>query len=932
MSRRSVIAIVAAAAIAAPLAAQDTGSLPLDPLVTRGTLANGITYFIRENRYPEQRAELRLAVKAGSVMEDADQLGLAHFAEHMAFNGTKSFPKNDIIHYLQSIGSRFGADVNAYTSFDETVYMLEVPTDTGKFLETGMQIMSEWAGAVTYNAADIDAERGVVIEEWRAGRGAGARMRDQQLPVLLKGSRYADRLPIGTRESLEGFTHDALKRFYATWYRPDMMAVIAVGDFDKNAVEALIRRHFASIPGGEPTARPSFPIPPHDSVYVTIATDPEATNSSIQLYNLVSPREVRTIDDFRARYIEGLGLDMLNARFAEITQRADPPFAYAGASRGAFVASADAVTLFAGLQPDQMLSGFDAALVELERARRHGFTATELKRTIASEAAGQERMYQERDKIESAPRADELVRHFLHDEDVLGTEGEYRAYQAINPTVTLDEVNAAARTLFTPSSPVIAVNAPAKPGVTVPSAEQLLAVYRAVANRQIEPYRDSVVGSELMPVLPEPGTITAERTIEELGVTEWTLSNGVTVVLKPTDFKNDEVVLSATSPGGTSLYPDSMIVSATFASNVAGLGGLGEFSAVDLRKLLSGKVALANPVIGDRTEGLNGRSNARDVETMLQLVYLRFTAPRRDSSAFVAFRQTMQAALANMAASPQKAFTDTLIATISRNSPRAVSMSAEVLDEIDLDQAMAVYRDRFADAGDFTFFLVGSFSLASIRPLVTRYLGALPSTGRVEAARNVDPPPPTGVIEKVVRKGSEPQSMTVMVFSGPFAWTPEENHVLISMGELLQNRLLDNLREELGGTYSVTAQTQGMRDHPNAYVAFVQFGSAPDRADELEEAVLAEIRAVADSGVTEEELVKVREGQIRGTETAIKTNPFWANTLESYWQYGDDPLRILSWRERVETITAERIQAAAQKYLSGENYIRVTLLPAEVTP
>lgn len=932
MPRRTLLALVGLFALAAPLTAQDAAPLPLDPLVTRGTLPNGLTYFIRENRYPEQRAELRLAVRVGSVVEEEDQRGLAHFAEHMAFNGTVSFPKNDIIHYLQSIGSRFGADVNAYTSFDETVYMLEVPTDTGTFLQTGMQILGEWAGAVAYDPAEIDAERGVVIEEWRAGRGAGARIRDQQLPVLLAGSRYADRLPIGTLESLQGFRHEALTRFYRTWYRSDLMAVIAVGDFDADSVEALIRRHFATIPGPTSTARPDFTVPPHDSVSVTIATDPEATNSSVALYHLLPRRVVSSMAGFRERYLEQLGLTMLNARFAEITQRADPPFAFAGASRGTFVATADAFTLFGGVTADGILTGFEAALVELERARRHGFTATELQRTLASEAAGQERLYQERDKQESSLRADELVRHFLHAEDVLGTEGEYRAYQAINPTVTLDEVNAAARALFTPSSPVIAVNTPAATEVATPNAEQVLAVYHDVAARDIAPYRDSVVGSELLPVLPEPGTIVAERTIPELEVTEWTLSNGVRVVLKPTDFKNDEVVLGATSPGGTSLYPDSVITSATFADAVAGLGGLGTLSATDLRKVLSGKVASANPSIGERTEGFSGRSNARDVETMLQLVYLRFTAPRRDSSAFVAFRQTMQTALANMSASPQKAFTDTLTAVVTRNSPRVRPVSAELFDEIDLDRAMAIYRDRFADAGDFTFFLVGAFTLDSLRPLVERYLASLPSTGRVETARDVGPVPPTGVITKEVRKGSEPQSMTMLIFSGPFEWDVEQNHLLASLGEVLSNRLLDNLREKLGGTYSVSAQIQANRDYPPVYVGFVQFGSAPDRVEELEAAVLAEIRALADSGPSEEELVKVREGQIRGAETAMKTNQFWVSRLSDYWQYGDDPLRILAWRERVDALTTERIRDAARQYLSGENYIRVSLLPAEVTP
>ncbi len=913
-----------AAELAAPVA--------FDPLVTVGKLPNGLTYYIRENRYPEHRAELRLAVKVGSVVEDDDQRGLAHVAEHMAFNGTTSFPKNDLVHYLQSIGSRFGADVNAYTSFDETVYMLEVPTDTGKFLSTGIQILGEWAHGVTYDPAEIDAERGVVSEEWRLGRGAGARMRDIQFPVLLKGSRYADRMIIGTLEGLQGFKHEALTRFYHKWYRPDLMAVVAVGDFDKDSVEAMIRARFASIPRPSPLERPVYPIPAHDSVYVTIATDPEATNSSFTLYQVMPQRRVRTLKDFRDRYVEQLGFDMMAARFSEITQKPNPPFAFAAASRGSFVGPADAFSLFGGVKEGAIASGFQAALTEVERARRFGFTQGELTRELASQAASQERLYNDRDKQPSSARADELLRNFLEAEDVLGTAGEYEAYRRINPTITLAEVNAAARALYGTGSPVITANAPAKPGVPVPTETEMLAAYRAARGASIEPYRDSTVGNALLAKIPEPVAITAERRLPAVEATEWTLANGVRVVLKPTDFKNDEVVLTATSPGGTSLYPDSDFPTANFADNVVTLGGVGSLSAVDLRKALSGKNASASASISDDTEGISGRSSAKDVETMLQLVYLRFTAPREDSSAFLAFKQSMQAAMANLAASPQMAFSDTVTATITRNSPRAPVMRPDIFDKIDLHRAMAIYRDRFADASDFTFFIVGSFSPDSIRPLVQRYLGNLPSIHRTEAARDVGPMPPEGRIEKEVLAGKEPQSQTIMFFSAPFTWDAGEDYVMGSLGELLTNRLLDNLREKLGGTYSVNAMLQGNREYPHVSMGMVAFGSAPDRAAELEQAVLTEIKAVADSGPSEAELTKVREGQLRSRETALRTNGFWAQRLSSAYAYGDDPAQILEYQKLVDGLTAEKVRDAARKYLNGENYIRVVLKPVAVVP
>ncbi|MEO5824812.1 MAG: insulinase family protein [Gemmatimonadales bacterium] len=916
----------------APSAAEYAAKLPFDPLVTVGTLDNGLRYFIMRNPYPENRAELRLAVSVGSVFEDADQRGLAHFAEHMAFNGTKSFPKNDLVHYLQSIGSRFGADVNAYTSFDETVYMLQVPTDTGKFLERGFDILNDWAHGVTYDSTEIEAERGVVTEEWRLRRGAGARMQDQQFPVLTRGSRYADRMIIGTVENLQSFPHETLRRFYRDWYRPDMMAVVAVGDFDQAEVEKMIRARFSGLKRREPMARPVYPIPEHDSVYVTIATDPEATNHSFVIYSMLPRRDHSTLAAFRDRYIERLGLSMLNARMQELVQRPDAPFAFAAATRGYFVGSADSYSMFGGVKEGGILRGFEAVLTEAERAMRFGFTQSEFTRAKAQAIQSQEQLFKELTKRPSAARAAELLRHFLQGEEVLGSAGEYQAYQRLNPVITLDEVNRATKALLEGKNQVITVSAPDKAGVKVPTEAELHAVRLAVKTKSLEPYRDNAVSGPLLAKLPAPAAITTESTIPEVGITEWTLANGVRVVLKPTDYMNDQVVLSGFSPGGTSLVPDSLFVSASYATTVAGAGGLGEYNAIDLRKLLTGKTASANVSIGERTENVFGNSSANDIETMLQLVYLRFTAPRRDSTAFVAFRQSMQASMSNANASPQKAFFDTLSVTRAQHHFRARPFGPELLDEIDLDRALAVYWDRFADASDFTFVIVGNFALDSIKPLVQRYLGGLPSSGRQEVGRDVGIRPPTGRVERVVRKGVEPQSQTMMMFTGPFTYSPEESYIMSALGEVLSNRLIDNLREKLGGTYSVNANVSGGRTDPQLFNAVVQFGSAPDRAAELTAAVLAEIAALAATGPTAAELEKVREGQLRGRETAIKTNFFWSAQLGTAYQYGDDPKAILEYGKLVEGLTADAIRNAARRYLSTENYIHVTLLPQTVTP
>lgn len=917
---------------AQPTAAELAQKLSFDPLVTVGTLDNGLRYYIMVNKLPAKRAELRLAVSAGAVFEANDQVGLAHVTEHMAFNGTKHFPKNDLVHYLQSIGVRFGADVNAYTNADETVYMLQVPTDTGKFLNTGIEILADWAHGLTFDSAEVDAERGVVSEEWRLGRGAGARMRDQQAPVLFKGSKYATRDVIGSIDFLRSFPQASLRRFYQDWYRPDLMAVVAVGDFDKDQVERMIREQFSSIPKVAAMTRPTFPIPAHDSIYVTIATDREAPNTSFSIYSVLPRRDQSTVGAFRQRFVERLGMSMLNARLSEISQKPDPAFAFASAGRGYFVRTNDAFTMFAGVKEGGVLRAFDAVLTESERAMRFGFTATELDRAKAQNVQSQEMNYAQRDQHYSATRAAEILRNFLQDEDVMGTVGEYEMYKRLRPTITLDEVNRVTKDLFAGKSRVISVNAPARTSTTLPSATEILAVYNTVKAKTLEPYRDNAVTGPLVAKIPAPAAIVSQRTIPEIGVTEWKLANGVRVVLKPTDFMADQIILSGTSPGGSSLVPDSNFISATYASSVVSTGGAGNYNAIDLRKLLTGKTASAGVSIGARTENVNGNASRKDVETMFQLVYLRFTAPRKDSSAWLASKQSSQAAMANMAANPQGAFFDTISVTMGSHNYRTRPMSAATLDEVNVNRALAIYQERLADASDFTFFIVGSFDIDTIKPMVQRYLGGLPSLNRKEVAKDVGIRPPTGVVEKTVRRGVEPQSQTFMAFTGPYQYSETNGYLMSTLGEILSNRLIDKLREKLGGTYSVGARISGSRDEPQMYTALVQFGSAPERSDELTKAVFAEIKDLIDNGPTAAEVEKVKEAQLRARETNVKTNFFWTSSLSTAYQYGEDPRNILGYNKLVAGLNAAALRDAARRYLKGENYVHVTLLPETKTP
>jgi zinc protease len=907
--------------------------LPLDPDVRVGTLSNGLRYFIRVNDKPRHRAELRLAVNAGSVLEADDQQGLAHFVEHMAFNGTRNFAKQQLVDYLESIGVRFGPDVNAYTSFDETVYSLQVPTDSAGPLEMGFRILADWAHEQVFDSLEVEKERGVVIEEWRLGQGAAARMRDKQFPILFRGSRYAERLPLGKPEILRTFSHEAVRRFYRDWYRPDLMAVIAVGDFDPMHVEALIRRYFAGIPPARsPRPRPVYEVPDHEETLVAVATDPEATGSAVAVYYKQPVREHADLAAFRQDLVERLYNAMFNQRLFELTQRADPPFIFASSGQGRFVRSKEVYLLNAGVEDGGILRGLEALLTEAERVARFGFTASELEREKRELLRALERAYAERAKTESDVYAARYVRHFLTGDPSPGIEFEYRQAQRLLPSIQLEEINALARSRITGRSRVILANAPQKAGVSIPTEEELLAVFDAVRQKDITPYEDVVASAPLLPHVPEPAAIVRETTIPEIGVTEWELANGVRVVLKPTDFKADEVLFRAFSPGGTSLASDEDFISAALAAQAVPVGGVGSFSLVELQKILAGRAVHVSPAIGSLEEGLAGGASPRDLETLFQLIYLTVTAPRADTAAFTGLKSRFKAALANRSSSPLAAFQDTLQVTLSQGHFRARPLSAELLDELDLDRALAFYRDRFADAGDFTFVFVGSFDLREIRPLVQTYLGGLPTTGRIETWRNVGMDPPTGVIRKTVRKGIEPRAQTEIVFTGPFEYAPAELHALRSLADLLEIRLREVLREDLAGTYDVSVVASAARLPEPRYSFHIGFGSAPERVTELTDVVLSVIDSLKTAGPPESDVQKVREIQRRERETNLRQNGYWLEALVARYREGRDPRDILEGGRLIDALDAAVIQQAARRYLRTDNYVQVTLVPEQTTP
>jgi len=695
--------------------------LPAAPQVRLGTLENGLRYYIRENGRPENRAELRLVVNTGSIMEDEDQLGLAHFIEHMAFNGTTHFEKQELVNFLESIGMTFGPDLNAMTSFDETIYMLTVPTDSTAIFERSFLVLEDWARGISFDPEEIDKERGVIVEEWRSGRGAGMRMFDRQLPILFQGSLYAERLPIGDMDIVRSFDRETIVRFYRDWYRPDLMAVVAVGDFEADRVEQLIREHFAALEApADPRARTLAEVPDHDETLFAIATDPEATGTSVSIYWKQPLRPSGTAGAYRQSLVESMYNAMLNRRLGELTQQADPPFISASTSQGLFIRSKEVYSLGATVEDNSLIRGLEATLTEAERVARHGFVATELDRQKRVLLRGIEQARRERDKQYSSSYAGEYVSAFLYDEAIPGIEYEYELFQRFVPGIALEEVNALARAWITDRSRVIMISAPEKEGVTVPTEAELLDVFTRVAAAEIAPYEETVDDLPLLAEDPIPGQIVDERYIEEIAVTEWDLSNGVRVVFKPTDFDEDLIAFTAFSPGGSSLASDGEYYSASLAAQLIQSFGLGAFNAVDLGKKLAGKVASVVPTISSLEEGLTGACSPEDLETLCELVYLYFTEPRRDEAVFTSMITRLKAIIPNLMASPEMAFSDTLNVTLTQYHPRRRPVTLELIDTIDLDTCYRFFRDRFADAGDFTFVFVGNIDPEPFRPHRTR--------------------------------------------------------------------------------------------------------------------------------------------------------------------------------------------------------------------
>ncbi|MBS1664615.1 MAG: insulinase family protein [Bacteroidetes bacterium] len=902
--------------------------LPLDPAVRTGVLPNGLTYFIRHNEEPKNRALLYLVNNVGSILEDEDQQGLAHFMEHMSFNGTVHYPKNALIDYLQKNGVRFGADINAYTNFDETVYQLPIPTDKPEVVANGLQIIRDWANSAVLDPAEIDKERGVVLEEKRLGKGAGERLRRLYWPVVVNGSRYAYRQAIGTDSVLSRFVPATIQRFYHDWYRPDLQAVVIVGDINVDQMEKEVKARFADLRNpAQERPRAKYPIALAGSGRFIVATDPEMTATQAEVIIKHRGLVIRTEADYREDLIRNLLNEMLQGRYGELARQANPPFVQAGAGVGGFVGGLDVFDGSVTARPGQLELGFKAMWREMVRAGRFGFTKTELDRAKASVLSGITAALKEKDKTVSAKYVQEYQEFFLKGQAAPGIEVEYALTAKDLPGITLEEVNKYTGGMLEGKDRDILILAAEKERGALPDSGAVAGWMAAVEAGPLEAYKDEVSSGPLLAHAPVAGKVVGEKRDAGLGVTTLKLSNGVTVLLKPTEFKNDQILFSGFASGGSSLYPDADYETAASAAAVVSSGGVGNYDEGALQKFLAGKQVGVSPGIDEQTQGINGSSTPADLETALQLVYAYFTEPRKDSAVFASIIERSRAQLMNRANNPGAVFSDSVSAVLGNYNIRRTGPSLEKLGRIDLDKAFRIYKERFADASGFTFVFVGSFDVVSIRPLLERYLGGLPSTRAGEKGKDLGIHIPAGKIEKVVYKGSEPKATVYMVMSGEFDYSAVSRVRLEALREVLQIRMLERLREEESGVYSPGVSFNSTKGAQPRYSMAVSFGCAPANADKLVASALDEIAKVRRDGPVATNLEKWKAEAKAGRETAVKTNGFWSGYLAGQVRNGADLHEVDGYLRIVDSVTVGDLRDAAKRYLSGGNYVRLELMP-----
>jgi len=914
------------------LKAQDfspKAKLKLDENVITGVMDNGMTYYIKENRTPKERIELSLAVAAGSVLEDEDQLGLAHFVEHMAFNGTENFPKNDLISYLEAIGMKFGADINAWTSFDETVYGITIPADSAGFVNDGLLVLSDWAHKVTFDPEEVEAERGIIYEEWRIGQGAMDRVQRQYLKTIFHNSIYADRLPIGDMDIVMNAPAETLVRFYKDWYRPDLMAIIAVGDFDAKEMEQKIVKYFGNIPMIENPREREWPdIPEHKETLVTVATDPEVPISMVQMIYKHPSKKVETVNDYKNSLIAALFNSMISERLTELTLLENPPFAQGFAAYTDFLGPRAVYMSIGVLQNDDIETTINALCAENQRAMQHGFLEVEMEMQKSNLLKNAEKSANEKNTKRSERILQEYQRHFLPPySPYLDAEYQLELYKHLLEQITLEDVNTFAKGMVTEENAVIIVVAPEKEDVKLPTEDEVLNIYNQANQKEVEPYVYEVPDEPLITSLPKKGKVSKREKHKDLDYEVWILKNGIKVFVKNTDFQDDEILFEAKSFGGYSVYDDRDDVSSRIAASVARESGLGNFNRVELQRKLTGNTVNINPYIGETSEGLRGSSSVKDFEVLLQLIHLSFTQPRITQTAFNSYINKEKGMLDNAARDPRSAWQDTISVVGGNYNYRNRPITADLLDEADFRRVRSIFNQRFGDPTNFDFYFVGSIENSkTTRKLIEQYIGSLPVVERNEDFRDLGMKPPTGVVEKTVKKGTDNQCMVMYNIHGDIEYNAQNKLLLNAVSSILSTKLLEEIREKESGVYTIGAYPRVNRYPDPSYNMVIFFSSNPEREQELSEKTFAIMNSLKADGISEEDVKTEIEKLRREHETNIRENSYWKNLLVNINEGRTTHDDYLNYMDMINALSVESLNQAAKKFFNENNYYKVVLL------
>ena len=909
--------------------------IPVDPAVRIGHLDNGLTYYIRHNEKPENRVEFYIAQKVGSIQEEPRQRGLAHFLEHMAFNGTKNFPGNEkgkgIVDWCESHAIKFGTNLNAYTSVDETVYNISnVPTDNTAVLDSCLLILHDWSNYVLLEDEEIDKERGVIREEWRSRNSGLLRVYTDAQETMYPGSKYADCMPIGNIDVVNNFPYQDLRDYYNLWYHPDLQGIIIVGDINVDEMEGKVKALFSEIP--KATGKPEriyYPVSDNDAPIIYIGNDKEVSTPNVQIFfkhDATTNEEKESMAYLLQTYMLSMASSMLDERFEEMTQQANPPFNGAGSDYGDYFLSKtkEAFNVTVITKADGIETGLQAALTEIERMKRFGFTASEYERARANYLQRLESAYKERNNTQNANFVNEYVQHFLNNEPIPGIEQEYSIMQQIAPNIPVEAINALVQQQLIPdNNRVVFIAVPESAVDKCPTKEQVLNMLNGMSQLQVEAYVDNVSNEPLVSDIPATGKIVKEET-GMYGSTKLTLNNGVQVYIKKTDFKEDEIRMRAVSPGGTTQFDDKDKLEMEVLDDLGSIGGLGNFSQTELTKQLAGKKVTLSASVTSQRETLGGNSSPKDFETMLQLVYLRFQQPRMDADAFESYKTRMKAQLENAKANPLSTINDTISIAMFGHHPRIVMMQPEMVDQINYQRGLDMFADRFADASDFTFFFVGNIDVDAMKPLIAQYLGALPDKQRKEAAidRKLDILPGTRVKE-YAKEMQTPMATTIMVYSGKESYNLRNNVLMDFLTQALDMVFTDEVREKEGGTYGVNSYgSLNKYPHEEAMMQIV-YQTDPTKKEKLNTLIDELVKKMAAEGPTAEQMQKVRDYMVKQYNDNQKENSYWISSLDEYYYTGID--FNADYLSIVNSVTAADVKAFATDLIQQGNKVTVVL-------